>query len=459
MTTRKPNRRSSIYFSDVDGRWHGWVTMGVKSDGAPDRRHRSGRTEAEVTRRVRKLEQQRDSGKVTKPGRAPTVGQWMTTYFDTICARLVATGKMAPTTLYSYRSLNRMWIAPLIGKHRLDQLRPEHLDALYVAMSEADRAEGSISKVHAIVRRALEVAVRRDVIARNVAKLIDAPSAGRAEVNPLTQDEARRILAAANNRRNGARWSVGLALGLRQGEAIGLRWNYVDLDAGEIKVWWQLQRTPWQHGCDDPAACSEGRHRRPCPQDCPKKVRTSGRRHACISADAPRLCPANCTAHASTCPKRHGGGLVFRPPKGKSKRTVTLPPELGPVLKAHRADQLKERLTAGSAWKDNDLVFCQPNGGPIDPRADWADWKGLLVTAGVRDVRVHDGRHTAGALLIEMGVHIRAVQELLGHSDIRVTQRYTHVGSLMARDTAERMGRALWGDSRLDDRDTRARDR
>ena len=122
-----------------------------------------------------------------------------------------------------------------------------------------------------------------------------------------------------------------------------------------------------------------------------------------------------------------------------------IPPELVPLLRAHRAAQLAERLHAGSAWEDHDLLFAQPNGRPVDPRDDWEEWKALLRKAGVRDARVHDGRHTAGALLVEQGIHVRVVQEILGHSDIRVTQRYTHVASAAAQDAASRMGDALWG--------------
>jgi integrase len=444
MSARKPNLRSSIYQSETDSRWHGWVTMGVKSDGSADRRHRTGRTEAEVTRKVRELEQERDAGKSSKPGRKPTVDEWMTTYLDTICARLAATGKMSPKTLDGYRSLNRRWISPHLGRHRLDRLLPEHLDALYAAMAEAGMAESHILKVHRVLSRALEIALRRDKVGRNVAKLVEPPGAGDTEIKPLTQVEARKVLAAAAERRNGARWAVGLALGLRQGEAIGLRWEYVDLDGGEVRVWWQLQRGRWQHGCSGGAACTADKHRWPCPPDCPKAQRRSGRPHKCIGKDAPRLCLAGCTGHASTCPERRGGGLVFRPPKGKGRRTVPVPAELVPLLKAHRAAQHAERLAAGFGWEDHDLVFARLDGRPIDPRDDWQDWKQLLASAGVRDARVHDARHTAGTVLIEMGVHVRTVQEILGHSDIRITQRYTHVASPMARDAAEQMGRVLW---------------
>lgn len=437
--SRKPNLRSSIYLG-TDGWWHGRVTMGLKDDGSPDRRHRKARTEAEVTRKVRELEHERDGGKVSKPGRKPTVEQWMTTYLDDIAAR-----KLAPTTLESYWSDTRNWIIKHLGKHRLDRLLPEHLDKLYARMQAEGKAESHALKVHRILSRALEVAVRQEKVGRNVAKLVDAPGAGDEEIEPLTQDEARRLLIAAEHLRNGARWSVGLALGLRQGEALGLRWKYMDLDAGSVRVWWQISRLTWRHGCEDVYACTAGKHRRACPKDCPKAARAAGRRHRCTSADAKGLCPKDCKKHASTCPQRAGGGLVFRKPKGKSKRSIPLPPELIPMLRAHRTRQKAERLAAGSAWEDRDLVFAQANGRPIDPRDDWDDWKALLASAGVRDARVHDGRHTAATLLIEQGVHVRTVQEILGHSDIRLTQRYTHVASPMAQDGMQRMGRALWG--------------
>jgi site-specific recombinase XerD len=124
---------------------------------------------------------------------------------------------------------------------------------------------------------------------------------------------------------------------------------------------------------------------------------------------------------------------------------VPLPPELVPLLRAHRAIQLRDRMAAGDAWQDNDLVFCHPNGRPIDPRDDFTEWKALLNMADVRDARLHDGRHTSATLLLEQGVDVRVVMEILGHSDIRVTQRYTHVASPLAHEAARLMGRALWG--------------
>ena len=70
MPDRKPNRRSSIYLGQ-DGWWHGWVTVGIKDDGSPDRKHRMGKTEAEVTRKVRDLERSRDTGQLVSARKRP----------------------------------------------------------------------------------------------------------------------------------------------------------------------------------------------------------------------------------------------------------------------------------------------------------------------------------------------------------------------------------------------------
>lgn len=439
MTSRKPNLRSSIYLGK-DGQWHGWVTMGVKDDGSPDRRHRMGKTEAEVTRKVRELEKQRDSGRLSKVGRVPTVAEWMRTYLDEI-----APLKVSKLTLVStYRPKVEHWIIPRLGAHRLDRLRPEHLDAFYAYLSQQGLAQNTILQIHRILSRALKIAVRRELIARNVCTLIDAPTAEDVEIEPLTSDEARDVLDVAGDRRNGTRWSVALALGLRQCEALGLRWKYVDLKRGTSRVFWQIKHERYRHGCKDPHACGAPLHRFPCPPDCPKAKRKSGRKHVC-NKEGQKFCTPDCTKHAASCPERVGG-WIFVKPKGKSKRTVMIPPPLIPLLELHQKAQQAEREAAGDRWQDYDLVWCHPDGRPIDPGADWDEWKELLRLAEVdKDARVHDARHTAATLLIEQGVDISVVQEILGHSQLTTTKRYTHITATLSTDAAARIGRVLWG--------------
>jgi site-specific recombinase XerD len=115
------------------------------------------------------------------------------------------------------------------------------------------------------------------------------------------------------------------------------------------------------------------------------------------------------------------------------------------LLRAQHTAQARERLAAGDRWTGMDLVFAQPTGQPIDPHADWEEWRAMLAEAGVSLRRVHDGRHTAATLLIEQGADISVLQEVLGLSSITIARRYAHVSSKLASAATDRVGAALWG--------------
>ncbi|MGZ4664809.1 MAG: tyrosine-type recombinase/integrase, partial [Frankiaceae bacterium] len=366
--------------------WHGWVSMGLKRDGARDRRHVSGARESDVRRKARALEAQRDERMAAEAGRAPRTDTWLVHYVDVIAAH-----RVRPRTLDGYRAVIRNHLIPALGHHRLDRLQPEHVEALYADLESQGLAPATVLQVHRILSRALKVAVQRGRVARNVATLVDAPSVRRHEIKPLDPAEARRILDTAAEQRNAARWAVALALGLRQGEALRLRWSDVDLDAGAVTVRAALQRRRWKHGCES---------------DC-------GRRPA-------------------ACPARHGGGLVFGPPKSDAaQRTISVPAQLVDGLRRHRVEQAAERLAAGNLWDDHELVVCQPTGRPIDPTADYRTWQKLLAAAGVRRARLHDARHTAISLW-KIG-RVRGVH----HSAVRVYVARAGPGGL--RDAAGRV--------------------
>lgn len=123
---------------------------------------------------------------------------------------------------------------------------------------------------------------------------------------------------------------------------------------------------------------------------------------------------------------------------------IPVPPELVVVLREHRQAQALERALAGDTWTEHHFVFCQPDGQPIDPRDDWQEWADILKAAGLEHRGVHAQRHTAATLLLDQGVALAVVQEMLGHSDIRVTRGYSHVSSPLTIDAARRMGAVLW---------------
>ncbi|WP_233605982.1 site-specific integrase [Micromonospora sp. Llam0] len=390
----------------------------------------SAKTEAEVIRKVRALERERDGGAVRKTGQRWTVEKWLTHWVETIAAPSVR-----ETTTVGYRAAVYKHLIPGIGAHRLDRLEPEHLEKLYAKMIRSGSAPGTAHQAHRTIKTALNVALRRGHVARNVAQLAKAPRVDEQEIEPFTVKEAQSILTAAANQRNGVRFALALALGLRKGEALGLKWRRIDLDRGLLRTPRQLQRHKWLHGCDDPHECGKRLHKvDPCPPDC--------RRHR---QPCPPLCPAGCTRHASKCPKRHGGGLKEVDVKSRAgRRAVGIPRPLLDALKQHKAMQEKERKVAAQLWQEGGWVFTQPNGRPIDPRADHESWKALLREANVRDARLHDARHTAATILLVLGVPTRAVMEVMGWSQMAMTTRYQHLAPGVVSGIADQVAGLLW---------------
>ena len=433
--TRKGNLESWIASEpNAAGYYEAKVWMGTRASGQADRRHVQRKTLAAVRKRVRELERQRDAGKVTGTGRPPTVQEMLERHLTAI---LPAAGR-APRTIADYWSKCRNDIFPRWGGQRIDRLLPEHVEDGLAAMLAAGHAPAHVRKVHAILSSAYKVQVQRGNVARSPLEHVTAPAAAEPDIAALTQDQARNVAALAMGRPNGVRWSVGLPTGLRQGEALGLRWQYVDLETGWMRISYQLQRLTWEHGCDDAHGCGRGHHKtRRCPAKCSRHTR------AC-----PPPCPEDCAGHARHCPDRRlppgavqvAGALVLRPVKEKRRKRVRLPRELLPALRAHRDAQYLARLSADAEWEEHGLVFSQWNGRPVDPRRDWGEWGAILAGAGLPHHRLHAMRHTAATIMLEKGVALAVVQQTLGHSDIRVTGRYSHPSEELHEDAADRMG-------------------
>jgi len=132
------------------------------------------------------------------------------------------------------------------------------------------------------------------------------------------------------------------------------------------------------------------------------------------------------------------------------RRTVGLPDPLIKLLRKHRDEQDRERAEAGVDWEDKGYVFALPTGGPLSPNTDYHVWKRLLRDAGVRDGRLHDARHTAGTVLLLLGVPDVIVDAIMGWEPggaARMRARYMHVTGPMLRKVADQVGEKLWGPS------------
>ncbi|WP_349879381.1 site-specific integrase [Micromonospora sp. HUAS YX12] len=139
------------------------------------------------------------------------------------------------------------------------------------------------------------------------------------------------------------------------------------------------------------------------------------------------------------------GNLDFVETKtARSRRTLPLPPTVLEALRRHQERQAAERFDADS-WADPALVFATAVGTPIHPRNDYRSFREIIRRAGLRQVRLHDLRHTAASVLLAQGVPARVVMEILGHSQISVTLNiYAHVAREIAREAASRLEGALW---------------
>lgn len=404
---RKPaEQTTSTLYRGADGHWHARVTMGRRPDGTTERKHLQRRTKNELREAVRELERSRDVGTYVWTRDDLTLAQWLEHWLETVLP-MAARWK----TLSTYRSQMNCHVIPHLGDWRLSELRPEHLEAHYRRLQADGHSTHVVRAVHRVLRSALNEAVRRRRLAINPALAARAPRAEDVEVEPLSVQESRRVIAAAQETLHPARWSIALSLGLRQGEALGLLWSDIDLDDGVLRVRRSVQRHTWKHGCslvDGSPSC--GRKR------------------------------------GAECPRRTGGGLLLVEPKTKaSKRTIVLPAPLVDELRNHRAQVNRRRLAAGQAWDAaHDLVFPAAHGGLIDPARDHTEWKALLKAAGLRDVRLHDARHTAATLLLLQNVDIRTVMSIMGWTEMATAQRYTHAVDELRRRAAEQMGALLW---------------
>jgi len=212
-----------------------------------------------------------------------------------------------------------------------------------------------------------------------VADLVDGPRVEGYEIQPFTLGEARVFLDAVRGDRLEALYSVALTMGLRQGEALGLRWEDVDLETGTLHVRHQLQRVAGQL------------------RQVPVKT-------------------------------------------ARSRRTLAIAPSIVGSLREHHRRQVEDRLLAGSRWRETGYVFTTSIGTPLEARNVVRSFKAILAWAGLPDIRFHDLRHSCATLLLVRGVSPRVVMEILGHSQISLTMNtYSHVVPELARDAAVKL--------------------
>lgn len=415
----RPRRRKgdhSLYWKASRGLWVVRIDRGIGPDGKRDRWEATAKTESAARAKLTKALRELDTNGVIGDRRT-TVAAWLTTWLATIVRP-----NARPATYVDYERCVRLHLAPRIGRHPIGKLTPAHVRA-----AEDDIATtltpATARSAHRVLSVALTAAVREGLVGRNVAAAVTPPKSTPATRDALTADDARALLAYAtiHDPDRADLWAAALLQGARRGEAVGLEWDRVDLDAETVDLCWQLRRLPFEHGCqrDQPAKGIAGACGRSRPGSCPRK----------------RLAVPHGYEHRVV----DGGLCLVRPKTSGSVRLLPLAPTLAGMLRARREAMVTAgRIPAGFVW-----TRAMDDARPFDPDDVTAAWSDLVTSAGVPVVDLHSARHTTATLLLELGVPERVVQEILGHTVAATTQVYQHVDLALARAALARLNDAV----------------
>lgn len=323
-----------------------------------------------------------------------TVAQWCELFLE------AHAGRRRKSTIRGYRSKLKSHIVPRIGHVKVQALTGPLLEGFYARLFQGDevRPQGyalaSVRQTHALLHRALKDACRPrgTLLLTNPADGLELPGDDDGDedvVKILRTWTAPQLRTYLDTHRDHPDWPffwIAAVTGMRRSEVCGLRWDMVDLDRGTLRV---ERARHWIEGEE-----------------------------------------------------------VWSKPKSKrSRRTIDLSAQQCATLRELKTEQTKDRLKAGPAWDDNDLVICDEVGrGPRPDRVSQTFLRLVREIEGLPEIRLHDLRHTHATLLLEAGRPVKEVSERLGHSSTAFTMdTYMHVTGSMKTETASVVDDMLGG--------------
>lgn len=367
-----------------------YVVMGIGRDGEGKRiqkRFSVKGTNSEAEKKLRGLMRQVDEGNYVNPGNLTTADflkRWLQEY---------AVPQLGPRTSEEYTGIVEKHLIPGLGKIALKDLKPEHIQKFYADSLAAPRRDGKPGTISTLtarhfamaLHRALTHAVKWGLLPRNPADAVDAPKYLRVDMNIMNESDIEKLLNTARNTKYYPVFYLAIFTGMRRSEFCALKWGDIDLILGQVSV-------------------------------------------------------------SRTIHQLKDNSLVFRPTKTvKGRRSVSLTPSTIMILRAHRERQeaLKMELT-GRPLDDNDMVFCHDDFTPLKPDTVSGAWAELAERAGMKEIRLHDCRHSHASILLRQNIHPKIVQERLGHSSIAITlDTYSHVAPGLQQAAALRFDEAL----------------
>ncbi len=414
MMSKKRGQGEGTIFEERPGRWVAQVSSGYVIRDGKRRRVRKkfvATTREEVHRALTKALGRQLAGRDVSP-KKQTVAQFLRSWLEQIATQV------RPKTFRTYSDIVKLHLSPILGAIKLERLTPEvvrgflrdkvgsalcphckvSLRCDHAAKHVAEHHQNekkkpirtigpkTVAHIRATLRGALSMAVEDHKLDYNVAAIAKPPRATKPKnVRSLAPKEAQKYMTEAADERLEALFILTLAVGLRQGEVLGLQWEDVNFIEGTLHVRRQLQRID-------------------------------------------------------------GTLQLVETKTADGQREIELPAIAIAALKRQAIRQDESRKEAAGAWRGSALVFTTSSGGPIDPRHVIRRHHAILKAAGIEGLRFHDLRHTAASLLLaEFGdAGVKYVSEMLGHKQVAFTiQTYQHALKRAKRRVADKMDSIL----------------
>ena len=353
---KRANGEGSVYRRKSDGRWVGSLSL---PDGT--RKVFYGKKQSEVIAKLDEAAYDLRRGMLTI-GSNTTLQEYLENWLENVHKPLIRL-----STYLNYRKLLKNYLVPGLGKVKLQKLTPQQVQVFYSQKMSEGLAPKTVNNIHGVLHKALDNAVKWNILSRNVCDAVTPPRIPRKEKKVLTKPQAHTLLEEVRTHRLEALLTLAITTGMREGELLALHWQDIYFE------------------------------------DCSLQVKRA-------------------------VGYLKGYGYIESEPKtAKSRRMIKLPVFVVDILIRHKAQQEEQRREVGSAWIEKDLVFTNAQGYYFSSSTLRKVFRRFLVSIDLPHMRFHDLRHSAATILLAMKVHPKVVQEILGHSQIAMTlDVYSH---------------------------------
>ncbi len=353
---KRANGEGSVYFRESDQKWAGSITL---ENGK--RKVFYGKTQAEALKKKQAALRELQQGTLVDTSQQ-TLKDYLENWLEKVHKPTIRI-----STYVKYRKLINSYIVPTLGNIQLQKLTPQRVQMLYSDKLNQGLAPKMVVNMHGVLHKALDNAVKWNIVSRNVCDAVTPPRVPKVEHQVLSKEQAHKLLEHIKKHRLEAILTVALTTGMRRGEMLALRWKNVDLEEGSVQVTRTVDYIP------------------------------------------------------------HYGYVETEPKTKTGRRKIMLASFVIATLKAHKLQQTEKKQELGNKWIEKDLVFSGLHGDYLNPRYFHKMFTAVLKEAGLPHMRIHDLRHSAATILLSMNINPKIVQEVLGHSTITMTMDlYSH---------------------------------